>query len=141
MADCPVAALHDFVRPMLGFVSRDSADQMQSLPPQFLKTCLKASLNQILDRTARRIEPRRMSVIRGSRLSEGLRMDTASRNGHSQEIFIVDDDPTIHDVLTTAFSCDGIRTVSFADGNSFLAAANTQNPACVLLDVNMPDRS
>ena len=59
----------------------------------------------------------------------------------SRDVIIVDDDPTIHDVLTAAFSNDGIRVVSYADGGSFLAAAATHRPACVLLDVNMPDRS
>ena len=57
-----------------------------------------------------------------------------------REIFVVDDDPTIHDVLSATFVFGGLRVVSFTDGNSFLAAANTQRPACVLLDINMPDR-
>jgi len=68
-------------------------------------------------------------------------MDMGQHNTQSRDVFIVDDDPTIHDVLSEALSCDGFRPVSFADGNSFLAAATTQRPACVLLDVNMPDRS
>ncbi|HWP27012.1 MAG TPA: response regulator [Xanthobacteraceae bacterium] len=59
----------------------------------------------------------------------------------AREVFIVDDDPTVHDVLSVAFNVEGIRVVSFVDGTSFLAAANYQNPACVLLDINMPGRS
>jgi len=58
----------------------------------------------------------------------------------TREIFVVDDDPTIHDVLSTTFIFGGLRVVSFANGNSFLAVARTQRPACVLLDINMPDR-
>lgn len=68
-------------------------------------------------------------------------MDMAVANTPAREIFVVDDDPTVHDVLSTAFTLDGFRVVSFADGNSFLAAAAAQRPACVLLDVYMPDRS
>lgn len=57
------------------------------------------------------------------------------------KIFIVDDDPSVHDVLSHAIWFDGFEAVSFADGNAFLAAANTQRPACVLLDISMPRRS
>src|SRR5262249_43076207 len=49
--------------------------------------------------------------------------------------------PTVHDVLSHAIWFDGYEAVSFADGNSFLAAAGTQRPACVLLDISMPRRS
>ena len=57
------------------------------------------------------------------------------------KIFIVDDDPSVHDVLSQAIWFDGFEPVNFADGSSFLAAANTQRPACVLLDISMPRRS
>ena len=66
---------------------------------------------------------------------------SAQQIAPTRDVFIVDDDPTVHDVLTSALTFDGLRAVSFADGNSFLAAANVQRPACVLLDINMPDRS
>ena len=68
-------------------------------------------------------------------------MDMALSIAPAREIFVVDDDPTVHDVLSVALTLDGHRVVSFSDGNSFLAAASTQRPACVLLDINMPDRS
>ncbi len=57
------------------------------------------------------------------------------------KIFIVDDDPSVHDVLSQAIWFDGFEPVNFPDGNSFLAAASTQRPACVLLDISMPRRS
>ena len=68
-------------------------------------------------------------------------MNIAQRIMPTREIFVVDDDPTVHDVLSAAFNVDDLRVVSFVDGNSFLAAASTQRPACVLLDICMPDRS
>lgn len=68
-------------------------------------------------------------------------MNTMPQLASPREVFIVDDDPTVHDVLTVAFNIDGIRVVSFVDGLSFLAAASYRNPACVLLDINMPGRS
>ena len=57
------------------------------------------------------------------------------------EIFIVDDDPMVRDMLSTLFTLEGYQVESFAEGNSFLAAARARKPACILLDVNMPGRS
>ncbi len=68
-------------------------------------------------------------------------MNTMPQLAPAHEIFIVDDDPTVHDVLSVAFNADRTRTVSFVDGISFLAAASYKKPACVLLDINMPGRS
>src|SRR6185436_669027 len=57
------------------------------------------------------------------------------------EIFIVDDDPMVRDMLSTLFTLEGYQVESFAEGTSFLAATRERKPACVLLDVNMPGRS
>jgi two-component system, LuxR family, response regulator FixJ len=57
------------------------------------------------------------------------------------EIFIVDDDPSVRDALATVFTLEGYQVTSFGDGNSFLAAAHTRQPACILLDVHMPGQS
>src|SRR5262245_9209950 len=57
------------------------------------------------------------------------------------EIFIVDDDPMVRDLLSNLFTLEGYQVESFAEGSSFLAAAHARQPACVLLDVNMPGRS
>jgi len=59
----------------------------------------------------------------------------------SGEIFIVDDDPAIRDALSLVFSLEGYHVSLFEDGNSFLAAARTRPPSCILLDVQMPGRS
>src|SRR6202000_2325853 len=56
-------------------------------------------------------------------------------------ILVVDDDPTIPDVLTTAFKPYGFHVVGFSDGDAFLSEANSYPTACVLLDINMPGRS
>ena len=57
------------------------------------------------------------------------------------EIFIVDDDPLVRDMLSDLFTLEGYQVESFAEGSSFLAAARARHPACILLDVNMPGRS
>jgi two-component system response regulator FixJ len=59
----------------------------------------------------------------------------------SNEVFIVDDDPTVRDVLSNIFNQAGYRAISFEDGPSFVAAARERMPACVILDIYMPGRS
>src|SRR5215813_12752449 len=57
------------------------------------------------------------------------------------EIFVVDDDPAIRDVLTTVFVRDGFQVTNFADGLSLMASARTRTPVCIILDVHIPGRS
>jgi FixJ family two-component response regulator len=57
------------------------------------------------------------------------------------EVFVVDDDPAIRDVLTAVFSRDGFQVTNFADGASLLASARTRTPVCIILDVHIPGRS
>jgi FixJ family two-component response regulator len=58
-----------------------------------------------------------------------------------REVFIVDDDPMVRDVLSEVFAQAGYRASSFVDGASFVAAARERIPACVILDIYMPGRS
>jgi FixJ family two-component response regulator len=60
---------------------------------------------------------------------------------NGRDIYIVDDDVSVRDALAAVFSVGGYRVTRFAEGDSFLAAARVQTPACVLLDVHMPGRS
>lgn len=62
-------------------------------------------------------------------------------NEQTGEIYIVDDDPAVRDLLSEVFAEAGFRPVSFVDGVSFLAAARQRVPACVILDIYMPGRS
>jgi two-component system, LuxR family, response regulator FixJ len=58
-----------------------------------------------------------------------------------REVFIVDDDPMVRDVLSEVFAQAGYQASSFVDGASFVAAARERIPACVILDIYMPGRS
>jgi FixJ family two-component response regulator len=60
---------------------------------------------------------------------------------HGSEIFVVDDDEAMRDTLSAVLAPEGCRVTCFAEGQSFLAAARARTPACILLDVNMPDSS
>lgn len=57
------------------------------------------------------------------------------------DIYIVDDDPLVRDVLSGVFTQAGFRATGFEDGESFLAAARERVPACIILDIYMPGRS
>src|ERR1022692_1269290 len=57
------------------------------------------------------------------------------------DVFVVDDDPEVGNLLLTAFEPEGYRITSFHQGEAFLAAARSHIPACGLLDVHMPRRS
>ena len=57
------------------------------------------------------------------------------------EIFIVDDDPILADLLSQLFRSEGFRVTSFTDGGQFAAAAKRRTPACLIMDVFMPGRS
>jgi two-component system, LuxR family, response regulator FixJ len=58
------------------------------------------------------------------------------------EIFIVDDDPMIGDLLNGVFSSEGYRVTTFGDGDAFIAVARSRvPPACLIIDFLMPGRS
>src|SRR5436190_19478738 len=62
-------------------------------------------------------------------------------NTGSGEVFIVDDDPLVRNALTVVLSREGYQVTGFAEGASFLAAAKSRTPTCVILDVHMPGQS
>jgi two-component system, LuxR family, response regulator FixJ len=60
---------------------------------------------------------------------------------HGEEVFIVDDEPAMRELFAALFILEGYQVTSFAEGDSFLAAARERTPAFILLDLNMPGRS
>jgi two-component system, LuxR family, response regulator FixJ len=59
----------------------------------------------------------------------------------ASEIFVVDDDEDMRDLLEATLAPEGFPVTSFADGDSFLRAASSRLPICVFLDIVMPRRS
>jgi FixJ family two-component response regulator len=57
------------------------------------------------------------------------------------EVFIVDDDPLMRAALSIVLGDEGFDVTSFIDGESFLSATHWRTPACVLIDVHLPDCS
>src|ERR1700681_2991517 len=62
-------------------------------------------------------------------------------NNSDHEIFIVDDDPAVRGALSVVLTLENYKVRAFAEGATFLAAARTRTPACIILDVHMPGRS
>jgi len=57
------------------------------------------------------------------------------------EIFVVDDDYDMRETLTAVFGDAGYQVREFGDGQAFLRIARSEPPACVLLDICMPESS
>ena len=65
---------------------------------------------------------------------------TGSYEGRHQ-IYVVDDDPVVREVLSIILRKEGYDVICFADGAALLAAGNKKLPACILLDIDIPGPS
>lgn len=54
-------------------------------------------------------------------------------------VYIVDDDPSVRRSLERLAQSAGFATRGFASGAEFLAAKHGPGPACVVLDLRLPD--
>src|SRR5215471_9545206 len=61
--------------------------------------------------------------------------------GSNREVFIVDDDPTARESLATLLADAGFAVTLFAKGTSVVDEARARTPACIILDLHMPDGS
>ena len=56
-------------------------------------------------------------------------------------VYVIDDDPSVRDGLDSLFRSVGYDTRSFASPKDFLSHRQSDGPACLVLDVRMPDAS
>jgi FixJ family two-component response regulator len=54
-------------------------------------------------------------------------------------VFIVDDDPRIREALGELLESHGMRAVTFASAGDYVGADKPDLPACLILDVELPD--
>jgi FixJ family two-component response regulator len=54
-------------------------------------------------------------------------------------VYIVDDDASVRRALKRLARAAGFEPRTFASGGEFLAAVTSERPACVLLDLRLPD--
>lgn len=62
----------------------------------------------------------------------------SARSTEAQTVLVVDDDPTIVQLLALTLEPDGFRVVTASDGESALRLAASVRPSLVLLDWQMP---
>ena len=53
-------------------------------------------------------------------------------------VFLIDDDPGVRDSLSLLLSLKGVRTLPFANAESFIETYRPEWPGCVLTDLRMP---
>ncbi len=56
-------------------------------------------------------------------------------------VFVVDDDPSVRGGLARLFKSVGLAAEVFASAREFLERASAEGPACLVLDVRMPELS
>jgi two-component system response regulator FixJ len=60
---------------------------------------------------------------------------------NSREIFILEDDLTVRQMMSVVLGKAGYVPICFADGNALLVCARQKYPICILLDIVLPGRS
>jgi FixJ family two-component response regulator len=58
-----------------------------------------------------------------------------------QVVFVVDDDPSIRDALTSLIRSVGLRVATFGSAREFLTGQRPDAPGCLVLDVRLPGLS
>jgi FixJ family two-component response regulator len=61
--------------------------------------------------------------------------------GQQSTVYVIDDDPSVRDGLDSLLRSVGYDTRGFASPRDFLASSRSEKPACIVLDVRMPDAS
>lgn len=56
-------------------------------------------------------------------------------------VYIVDDDPLVRNALIRAFRSAELRVAAFSSAEAFLEQERNEGPGCLILDVQLPDRS
>ena len=60
---------------------------------------------------------------------------------HRPTVFVVDDDASVREALDSLIRSAGLRVETFCSGREFLQREQSDGPACLVLDVRLPDRS
>jgi FixJ family two-component response regulator len=60
---------------------------------------------------------------------------------HDPVVFVVDDDASVRDAVKRLISSIGLRVETFGSTREFLDSKRPEGPACLVLDVRLPDAS
>ena len=56
-------------------------------------------------------------------------------------VFVVDDDPAVREAIDSLIRSVGLRVETFSSAKEFLKRERPDVPACLILDIRLPDRS
>jgi FixJ family two-component response regulator len=70
---------------------------------------------------------------------DGLRQMQTRMNADSPIVFIVDDDSRVREALSSLLASVGMRVSAYGSASEFLNAEKPDVPACLLLDLELPD--
>jgi FixJ family two-component response regulator len=62
-------------------------------------------------------------------------------NSDDPIVFVVDDDYRVREALTSLISSVGLRVIAFGSAVEFLESEKPDSPACLVLDLQLPDTS
>ena len=54
-------------------------------------------------------------------------------------VFVVDDDYRMQEALSSLIAAMGFRVATFGSASKFLEAEKSDSPACLILDLELPD--
>ncbi|WP_298254831.1 response regulator [Bradyrhizobium sp.] len=63
------------------------------------------------------------------------------RSNSRGQIFVVDDDASTRQSLSSALEPEGYEVICFADGAALLSSARECIPACIFIEVRLPEKS
>ena len=64
--------------------------------------------------------------------------DPAMHDGAAPTVYVVDDDPSIRELIVWLMERDGLRVEAFANARAFLKAYPPGAPGCLVLDLYLP---
>ena len=68
-------------------------------------------------------------------------MSDPAASGAEPTVYVVDDDESIRELLTWLMKRANLRVEAFSNARAFLRAWRRQGPACIVLDLHLPDMS
>jgi FixJ family two-component response regulator len=71
----------------------------------------------------------------------GVRANPPSAVARNEIVYVVDDDSSIRQALSSLLRSVGLRVETFGSAHEFLGAQRAGVPACLVLDVRLPDGS
>ena len=60
-------------------------------------------------------------------------------NSDNAIVFVVDDDIRVREALSSLIASVGLQVVAFGSAAEFLASEKPDSPACLVLDLQLPD--